>query len=229
MIKLQLAIIKKDYIELKQNTYLFITACMPIFFSILVYWNSKSISDIESFLVLSSVYVFSIILILGTNIAEEKEYNTLEVLIFSPLNFWEVILGKSFLPILMGAFNYLMSCIYLLNFNLQNDFESLLILFLMFILSVFIGIFLGLFSKSISQVNILFIPIFIFMSLPICYDILKQKYDFFEILKFFPSGQQFAYYNNDSSFLLTLVILLIWLILFTIFNYILYKKVILTD
>lgn len=225
-----LSIAKKDYIEIKKNTYLFLTACMPIFFSVLIYINAKeNVSNIELFLTMSSTYVFSIILVLASTLAEEKEYKTLEALIMSPTSFIEIIVGKSIVPFALGIFNYLVGCNFLLELNLHNQLSNFLIFVLMFIFSILLGILIGLASKNITQVNLIFIPLFTFITLPILYESLTKYNRFFTILKYFPSGQQYGLFINDSNLLLTISVILIWSLLVIALNYYFYKKIIISE
>lgn len=230
MINHIISITKKDYLELKKNNYLFLTACLPIIFSIIIYFNnSKDLSSVELFLTLSGTYVFSIILVIASTIAEEKEYNTLEALIMSPISFLEIIIGKSIIPFIIGVFNYGMGCYFLLNLNLHNNFNNLLIFILMICFSIELGTLIGVASKNISQVNILFIPLFIYMTAPIFYKYIIEYNNFFKMVKFFPTAQQYALYINDTKFLIATFIILIWSFIVAMLMYYFYKKIIIND
>ncbi len=221
------SIFKKDYLEIKKNNYLFLTACMPILFSILIYFNvGEDASDIELFLTLCGTYVFSIILVLASTIAEEKEYKTLEALIMSPASFIEILVGKSIVPILIGVFNYFMGCYFLLDLDLHSDITELVLLILMIVFSVLLGILIGLVSKNITQVNLLFIPVFVFVTLPVLYDQLLKYNEWLYAIRYLPSAQQYALFINDTNLFLSISLIVLWSVLVTVLNYYFYRRVI---
>lgn len=196
-------------------------------FSVLIYVNSKeNASDIELFLTLCSTYVFSIILVIGSTLAEEKEYKTLEALILCPLYFIEVIIGKSIIPILIGSFNYIMGCWFLLELILHEQISNLISLLFMGVFAVLLGSLIDMASKNITQVNLVFIPIFVFVALPILYQSLSEYNNIFSLLKYLPSAQQYAFFISDETFALSISMISLWLLLLIYLNYYFYRKII---
>jgi|GEM_PF-752811 len=224
-------ILKKDYKELKVNTYLFFSSCIPIALAVFYHFASKNGTTVfDNFLILGCIYIFSIVLVVGSIISEEKEKYTLEGLVLSPASFLDILIGKNILSLGLAVFCVFVSFYLVLDYQFYLKPASFVLLCLSFIFYSLIGTLLGLFSKSVSQVNVYFIPIFIVFLVPLFYEPLSANHEILGALEYFPLAQEYKMAASPVSVfefaaLKSYSILLIWIAAALVLNIFYYRKV----
>ncbi|MFC4301935.1 ABC transporter permease [Cohnella boryungensis] len=151
------AIVIKEWKDAVKNPQILLTAAMPIVFSFL--FNRKGTSD-------PSIFTFPLLLAVSITgafvqanmIAEEKEKNTLRMLMLSPASPAEVLIGKSVattaLTLIVMAGSVAVSVIPNVNpFWLAVLIVLLLIAFLAF------GTTIGLLSRTVTESSIVGLPL----------------------------------------------------------------------
>ncbi len=168
------AIVRKEIYDAGKNSQVLLMALLPIILA-LFYSNIGSDKEflagftIAMTLTMVGCYVQAII------IAEEKEKHTLRVLMLSPANPLEVILGKSILTILFVIAASFVSLLIL--GTLKGNIGMLVVILLLgTLLCIILGTIVGLLSQNIAQTSIIGLPVFLlFMMGPMLQGFVKNE------------------------------------------------------
>ncbi len=156
------AIVRKEMYDAGKNSQILIMALFPIIMA-LFYGNMDTDKGfIASFTIAMALTMIGSF-VQAIIIAEEKEKNTLRVLMLSPANPLEVIFGKSVLTIF---FVIVSSFISLLILGVLKGNIGMLIVILLVgtLLCIILGTIVGLLSQNIAQTSVIGMPIFILFS-----------------------------------------------------------------
>ena len=168
------AIVRKEMYDAGKNSQVVLMALLPI---LLAFFYSNMDSEKEFLagftvamtLTMVGSYVQAII------IAEEKEKHTLRVLMLSPANPLEVILGKSVLTVFFVIAASFASLLIL--GTLKGNIGMLVVILLMgTLLCVILGTIVGLLSQNIAQTSIMGLPVFLLFTMgPMLQGIVKNE------------------------------------------------------
>lgn len=168
------AIVRKEIYDAGKNSQVLLMALLPILLS-LFYSNMDSGKEflagftVAMTLTMVGGYVQAII------IAEEKEKHTLRVLMLSPANPLEIILGKSVLTIFFVIAASFVSLLIL--GTLKGNIGMLVVILLLgTLLCTVLGTIVGLLSQNTPQTSIIGLPVFmLFMMGPILQGFVKNE------------------------------------------------------
>ncbi|MGF9963996.1 ABC transporter permease [Bacillus rhizoplanae] len=168
------AIVRKEMYDGGKNSQVVIMALLPIVLAIFysnIEGNKEFFAGFTIAMTLTMVGSFVQAII----IAEEKEKHTLRVLMLSPANPLEVLLGKSVLTIF---FVIVSSFVSLLIFGTLKGNIGMLIVILLVgtLLCIILGTIVGLLSQNMAQTSIVGMPIFLLFTLgPMLQEIVKSE------------------------------------------------------
>ncbi len=158
-----LAIVLKELQDIKKNPNILIMYALPVFLTFL--WHNI-LPVMEETVALSFGLLFLVVMVgmyvPSIMIAEEKEKNTMEVLLLSPATPLEVIIGKgllTFLSIIMVAL--------LLIFITGNQDGALFLIILAtaltVIFAIMVGMIVGLVAKDQRSTGIIGMPVYLLL------------------------------------------------------------------
>ncbi|MFB4213595.1 ABC transporter permease [Shouchella sp. JSM 1781072] len=162
-------------------------------------------------------------------IAEEKEKNTLRMLMLTPAKPYEVLIGKAGVATL---FTFVATVIALLIFELSPaDMLQVIVLSIpMFIIFLLLGTFVGLVSKNVSSASGLGLPIILLLSM---FPLLTAGLDF-AFIETISQGIAPVVYSEliismmnegwSATSAMNWLVLFIWLLATLVITYIAYRK-----
>lgn len=223
-----LAIFAKDFKDASRNSQVWFPAIMPIGFAFLY-------SSLESGS--TSMLPFVLMLTLGMAgatsqalmIAEEKEKQTLRMLMLSPAKMYEVLIGKAVLLFLLViVINFIVMAIYGTELN---DFGLFTLLSVPLVITfLLLGTFIGLLARTVAETSVwavliilaicmlpLMVPAFDNALLMSVSDLLMTS-RFIDIINGIQSGE------GSSALGMDWLIIGIWMVVSVIAVYIAYKR-----
>lgn len=162
------AIVLKEAKDLKNNYNSLLMCFLPIFLAFIygrVIEGFPAKMGLVLCLLMSSILVGSFVQ--SMIIAEEKEKNTLRVLMLSPATELEVLLGKSFITFVVS---YIVSilCIFAVGESVGNILIFIIFNTLVIVFSIILGTIVGLYSKNSMETGVVGFPVYmIFMMIPV--------------------------------------------------------------
>lgn len=155
-LKYMSAIFKKDIKDLKQNGQLLFLIICQIVGGIPFY-----IIDQENVLLSMNISIIAVLLVMyaqGNLVVEEKEQNTLIVLQYRGMNYWDIILPKSILTLILFLIALTM-WLFLYGYSLTTIIIGVIFISPLFIMFNAIGSMIGLISKNTVDVSLYGWPI----------------------------------------------------------------------
>ncbi|PGZ94426.1 ABC transporter permease [Bacillus pseudomycoides] len=168
------AIVRKEMYDAGKNSQILIMALLPIILA-LFYSNIDSQKEFFAGFTVAMTLTMVGSFVQAIMIAEEKEKHTLRVLMLSPANSLEVILGKSVLTIFFVIVSSF-ACLLILG-TLKGNIGMLIVILLMgTLLCIILGTIVGLLSQNMAQTSIVGMPIFLLFTLgPMLQEIVKNE------------------------------------------------------
>ncbi|WP_440602858.1 ABC transporter permease [Bacillus sp. GB_SG_008] len=168
------AIVRKEMYDAGKNSQILIMALLPV---LLAFFYSNIDSQKEFFAGFTVAMTLTMVgsFVQAIMIAEEKEKHTLRVLMLSPANPIEVILGKSVLTIFFVIAASFASLVIL--GTLKGNIGMLIVILLVgTLLCIILGTIVGLLSQNMAQTSIVGMPIFLLFTLgPMLQEFVKNE------------------------------------------------------
>ncbi|MGG0185065.1 ABC transporter permease [Bacillus rhizoplanae] len=168
------AIVRKEMYDAGKNSQILIMALLPV---LLAFFYSNIDSQKEFFAGFTVAMTLTMVgsFVQAIMIAEEKEKHTLRVLMLSPANPIEVILGKSVLTIFFVIAASFASLLIL--GTLKGNIGMLIVILLAgTLLCIILGTIVGLLSQNMAQTSIVGMPIFLLFTLgPMLQEFVKNE------------------------------------------------------
>ncbi|MFC4410387.1 ABC transporter permease [Chungangia koreensis] len=218
------AIARKDFKDISKNLYV---SPMFLFPPILAALYSRMGMDslFGTYFVFIMAFTMVGTFMQSALIAEEKEKNTLRVLMLSPASAIDILGGKSLLSIVMTSV-----IVFISAFFLEYSPSGVVIagILVSIILYVGIGTIMGLLTKSVVEASVGIMPIMLlFMGLPYL-TMYIEKYPFLSVIEYMPHNLLFTIAeNNQANFgnsMSELAGLLIWTVIIHVTMVVLYQK-----
>ncbi|MFX3636564.1 MAG: ABC transporter permease [Candidatus Pristimantibacillus sp.] len=153
------AIIAKDWKDLLKNSYILITILLPLGFAAMLSDVDPSNTSMLS-MPINIAMVMTGAFVQATMMAEEKEKNTLRVLLLSPATTMEIMIGKSFLSFIITLFVAIGS-ILISGMHVPELLYFSLMTLLSLIIFIAFGTIIGLISRTVMETSIVGLPILI--------------------------------------------------------------------
>lgn len=218
------AIVRKDFKDISKNLYV---SPMFIFPPLLAALYSKAGMDslFGTYFVFIMTYTMVGTFMQSALIAEEKEKNTLRVLMLSPASAIDILGGKSLLSIAITAVIVFISS-FLLDYSPSGVVIAAILISI--ILYVGLGTIMGLLMKSIVEASVGIMPVMLlFIGLPYLSGY-AEKYPFLSVVEYMPHNLLLSIAENNQASLGNslgeLAGLLIWTVAIHAVMVILYKK-----
>lgn len=151
------AIMVKDWKNFLKNYYILTAAILPLGMAFLLK-ESVAAEPSMATLLISMALAMTGSFVQASMMAEEKEKNTLRVLLLSPTTTTELMIGKSILTGIITLIIVVLSCI-LSGTVLPNFFISAVIILLLLVFFLALGTIVGLLSKSITEASVVAMPV----------------------------------------------------------------------
>ncbi|MGM7634812.1 ABC transporter permease [Bacillus sp. Hm123] len=223
------ALVTKEYQDLKTNSQILIMVALPILFAFL---NSKvDGGDTPEAATKPLLIIFTVVTcyIQSLLIAEDKEKNTLRVLMLSPARPAEILIGKSLLTFI-ATIVICCICFAILGTDMKNIWlTSGVILLSAFLFTIF-GTIIGLISENVTQTSIYGVPFMFLMMLGPSVKYMIENEMLLRLVSYLPSdhlviGMTKAMEVGTFSSIKTNVLnLLIWIIASLIVCFVIYNK-----
>lgn len=191
------ALVVKEYQDFKSNSQILLMAALPIFF-VLLYKNMTDEIEIRAVFPLLMALTMVTSYTQSLLIAEEKEKNTLRVLLLSPAKNIEILVGKSALTFLLT----IIVCFICLLITSSATTNGVLLWGLISLASLFfiiIGTIIGLFSQTVTQTSIIGLPIILFFFLGPTFEPLIENTYLLTFIQLLPS----SHFNTGVIAILT--------------------------
>lgn len=157
------ALVTKEMKDMMKNKNVFFMFLLPLLFAFIfskitpdMSANAASVFAIFMGIVMGGVYVVAMIF------AEEKEKNTLKVLMLSPTTPFEVLLGKSFITFIMLLIVSVLST-FITSSGLGNIPIFFVIILLSSIFNIGLGLIVGLLSPNMMATGVIGLPIYLIL------------------------------------------------------------------
>ena len=228
------AILIKELKDLKSNTNCLVMILLPIMFSVIY---GQIITGMPKIQALILPILMAIILIgpfiPSMLIAEEKEKNTLRVLMLSPAKAPEVMIGKGLLSLILLIIESIL-CVIIPGCSFGNILIFLSAILLMSIFMIILGMTVGLVSPDSKATGVIGFPIYIIFFIPIVFIGVKNELldKFAHLIPTFHLGEILNKNMNSKSFGVMqndFLNMIIWLVLAIILFVVVYKKKSLED
>ncbi|SNZ17069.1 ABC-2 type transport system permease protein [Terribacillus aidingensis] len=224
------AIIVKEYHDLKANVQVLMMVILPAFLAVLYSRMGSGDERIYSFVFVSLFsLVFVTMYVQSMLISEEKEKNTLQSLLMSPAHTTEILVGKSFMNVVITLVSLLITWM-IMDVKLTNIGVLLVVLILSIVIFLSIGTIVGLISKNLIQTGVYIMPFMFLFGFAPMIQVYFSDGIIGEIIRYSPSvftmdiavsaleGQDFSSYQADLLWLTG------WTIIGVLAAYVLLKK-----
>ncbi|MFD3446646.1 ABC transporter permease [Microbacteriaceae bacterium 4G12] len=224
------AIIRKEFQDAGKNSQILLMAAMPL---VLAFVYSRMNMHEARTMMTSFPVVMSLVMVgsfvQAMMIAEEKEKNTLRVLMLSPASPLEVLMGKSAITFLITMIICIVSLLFF-GMPKANMFVLFTVLTISAILFIAIGTIIGLLSRAVTDTSIIGLPILMVLMMGPFFEMLFDNKIVSKIVSYMPTkhimdsiykvleGKSFG---AMSSNLLTIAI---WTVVSVIACFFIYKK-----
>jgi len=220
------AIARKDFKDISKNLYVSPMFLFPPLLAVL-YSRMGMDSIFGTYFVFIMAFTMVGTFMQSALIAEEKEKNTLRVLMLSPASAIDILGGKSFLSITMTAVIVFISAFFL-DYSPLNTGVVITGILLSIILYVGLGTIMGLLTKSVVEASVGIMPVMLlFMGLPYLTGY-AEKYPILSVIEYMPHNLLLSIAeNNQATFgnsMGELAGLFIWTIAIHVLMIVLYKK-----
>lgn len=222
------AIFIKDYKDLLKNAYILSTFAMPILFAAMLDRMGAEGPSVYT-MPINLALVICGAFIQAAMVAEEKEKNTLRVLLLSPANTVEVFIGKSALSSIITIISIGLA-IAISDFQVSHFPLFTLGILLNIIIYITIGTVLGLLSRTVMETTIVGIPVLAIFGMGSMFKGMIESNVMLKIIDYLPSEQlnAMAIELNDGGGIgatqNNLYILLVWGIISIALCFIIYRK-----
>ncbi len=153
------AIILKDWKDTLKNSYMLFTIFLPLGLSAML--SKMDTSDpIMIMMPINIALVMTGAFVQATMMAEEKEKNTLRVMLLSPASTTEIMIGKSVLTAIITIFVVIGSVI-LSDVAIPNLFYFSIMVFFSLIIFISFGTIIGLLSRTVMETSVVGLPVLI--------------------------------------------------------------------
>lgn len=218
------AIARKDFKDISKNLYVSPMFLFPPFLAAL-YSRMGMDSLTGTYFVLIMAFTLVGTFMQSALVAEEKEKNTLRVLMLSPASPLDILGGKSLLSIVMTAVIVGVSA-FLLDYAPSN--AVILGILFSIILYVGLGTIMGLLTKSVVEASLAITPILLlFMGLPFL-TVYEEKYPILSVIDYMPHNLLLSIAENSRATIGNsigeLVGLSLWIVVIHAVMIMLYKK-----
>lgn len=218
------AIARKDFKDISKNLYVSPMFLFPPLLAAL-YSRMGMDSLIGTYFVFIMAFTMVGTFMQSALIAEEKEKNTLRVLMLSPASAFDILGGKSFLSIIMTSVIVFISAFFL---DYSPSGVVIVGILVSIVLYVGIGTIMGLLTKSVVEASVGIMPIMLlFMGLPYL-TMYIEKYPFLSVIEYMPHNLLLSIAeNNQANFgnsMGELFGLLLWTVVIHMVMVTLYKK-----
>lgn len=150
------AIMIKDWKNFLKNYYILTAAILPLGMAFLL---KESIGEPSmSTLLITTTLAMTGSFVQASMMAEEKEKNTLRVLLLSPISTTELMVGKSILSGVITSIIVILASVFS-GIVLPDFFFSIIIILLLLVFFLALGTVVGLLSKSITEASVVSMPI----------------------------------------------------------------------
>ncbi|KMK78059.1 ABC transporter permease [Alkalihalobacillus pseudalcaliphilus] len=216
----------KDYKDLMKNAYILSTVVLPILFAYM-FGRGEEVP-----LAMTVIPIILAMVVVGSfvqagMIAEEKEKNTLRGLLLSPLNTFEIFIGKSLLSFLLTV---LMIVIVTLISQFEVPANVLLFSLAVLVSTIFfiaLGTILGLISRTVIETSVVGLPIMLIFGMGSLFRELFSSEVILTILNYLPDGQFLSLVvslDNGGPVLEHFLVLGIWAFVAIIVCVIIFKR-----
>ncbi|PJN51459.1 hypothetical protein PAEVO_45510 [Paenibacillus sp. GM2FR] len=158
------AIINKEWKDSIRNPQILLMMGMPILFAFLFSRMGANGTTGDDMMILSFPILLALSMtgafVLAMMVAEEKEKQTLRVLMLSPASTTEILMGKSFLTFVLTVIAVIASVAVSEVPEVSWGIPSLLIL-ISLIMFIALGLIIGLMSRTVQESSIIGVPVLI--------------------------------------------------------------------
>jgi len=153
------AIITKDWKDLLKNSYVLITIFLPLAFAAML---SRTGPNDPSFLTMPINIALTMTgaFVQASIMAEEKEKNTLRVLLLSPASTLEIMAGKSFLSAFI-TLAVIAGSIFISGIQIPEFLFFSIMLLLSLVIFLAFGTIIGLVSRTVIETSVVGLPVLI--------------------------------------------------------------------
>lgn len=187
------AIVQKEYKDSVKNPQVLLMAGLPVLLAFIYGQMSESSLELITFPLLMALSMTGAF-VQAMLIAEEKEKHTLRVLMMSPANGAEVMLGKSLITALITALSMVLS---ILVTNTTFTHLGLLTLLSVISLIMFLafGIIIGLLSRTVQESTIVGLPVILIFVFGAMFGPMMNQPILTKIVYYLPSYQYLELIN----------------------------------
>jgi ABC-2 type transport system permease protein len=151
------AMLVKEYHDAKSNVQVLSVIIVPIFLAILYSRMDGELDFAASFVFIMAV-TFVTMYVQALLLAEEKEKNTLQVLLLSPASSADIMVGKSIISVILTVIVLVVSML-IIDVNVASPIMLSVILLVALILFVALGTLVGLLSENLVQTTVYLLPL----------------------------------------------------------------------
>lgn len=151
------AMLVKEYHDLKSNVSILSILVLPIFLAVL-YSRMDGSQDFSIAFIFVINVAFITMYVQSILLAEEKEKNTLQVLLLSPASTTEIMAGKSIISVILTIIMFVVS-ILIMGVSIESPLMLSIVLLIGTILFAALGTLVGLLSENMVQITVYILPL----------------------------------------------------------------------
>ncbi|MFP7478718.1 ABC transporter permease [Terribacillus saccharophilus] len=151
------AMLVKEYHDMKSNVQVLSILIVPIFLAVL-YSRMDGEQEFAASFVFIITVTFVTMYVQALLLAEEKEKNTLQVLLLSPASSADIMIGKSIISVILTIIMFVVSML-IINTSVESPIILSIILLIAVILFVALGTLVGLLSDNLVQTTVYLLPL----------------------------------------------------------------------
>ncbi|MFP7495133.1 ABC transporter permease [Terribacillus saccharophilus] len=151
------AMLVKEYHDLKSNFTILSVVIVPIFMAVL-FSRMEGEKDFGLSFVFLMAVAFVTMYAQAVLLGEEKEKNTLQVLLLSPATSTEIMMGKSIISVVLTIITFVVA-LFVIDVKIESPVMLGVILLLALIFFAAVGTLIGLLSENLVQTSMYILPL----------------------------------------------------------------------